>query len=158
MIEKLLYSCLLLIVAVFPIMDCINQCSKKITVLQSVSHLPVIDGELASGEWDKAKKIQNFTFPWRNNKQSFTEFFVSVDSTNFNFAFLVEDRSLVWEPYKNEMDVSLGDRVEIFFAKDKDLNEYFCLEINPVGKVLDYKATYYRKFDVKWSFSELYVM
>src|SRR5690606_25365312 len=53
--------------------------------------------------------------------------------------------------------VAKGDRVEIFFSTDLDLESYYCLEIRPDGKVLDYKASYYRNFDETWDFEGLQV-
>jgi len=49
------------------------------------------------------------------------------------------------------MSVLNSDRVEIFFRSDAKMSPYFCLEMDPVSRVLDYKAEFYRKFDYKWS-------
>ena len=35
------------------------------------------------------------------------------------------------------------------------MSVYYCMEIDPNGHTLDYKAGYYRKFDYGWSFSTL---
>jgi hypothetical protein len=40
--------------------------------------------------------------------------------------------------------------VEIFIAKDETLADYWCIEIDPLGRVHDYHAQYYRKFDSGW--------
>jgi len=40
--------------------------------------------------------------------------------------------------------------VEIFFRVNSSLNPYYCLEMDPLGRILDYKAVYYRQFDYEW--------
>ena len=44
-----------------------------------------------------------------------------------------------------------GDRVEIFFSCDPDMSCYYGLEIDPQGKVMDYKNAFYRQFDFSWT-------
>jgi len=52
---------------------------------------------------------------------------------------------------KNEKrEVVHGDRVEMFLAADDQLNTYYCLEIDPLGRVFDYAASFYRKFNESW--------
>ena len=53
------------------------------------------------------------------------------------------------------MSVDLSDRVELFFAVNSSLDEYYCLEIDPDGNVLDYKGSFPRKFDRTWSIENL---
>ena len=48
------------------------------------------------------------------------------------------------------MEVVDSDRVEIFFRRDEQLDPYYCLELDPLSRVLDYKAGYYRQFDFEW--------
>ena len=43
---------------------------------------------------------------------------------------------------------------EIFFRIDEKLNPYYCLEIDPLGRVLDYRGNFHRKFDRDWSWPE----
>jgi hypothetical protein len=53
--------------------------------------------------------------------------------------------------------VARGDRVEVFFAKDPDLEDYYCIEMAPNGKILDYTAFYYRQFNNSWDFPKITV-
>ena len=53
------------------------------------------------------------------------------------------------------MSVAKGDRVELFFSPTSDLSLYYCMEINPYGHTLDYKAEFYRNFDSIWDFTNL---
>jgi hypothetical protein len=48
------------------------------------------------------------------------------------------------------MEVVDSDRVEIFFKSDDRLDPYYCLEMDPLGRVLDYRASFYRKFEYNW--------
>lgn len=52
--------------------------------------------------------------------------------------------------FDTEATVDGEDRVEIFLAADDKLKEYFCLEIDPLGRLHDYAASCYRNFDSSW--------
>jgi hypothetical protein len=66
--------------------------------------------------------------------------------------FKVRDNDIRFLAQKNDKaEVIAGDRVEIFFRKDSRLESYYCVEIDPLGRIYDYRAAYYRKFDVDWS-------
>ena len=41
-----------------------------------------------------------------------------------------------------------------FMSKDPEMKTY-CAEIDPKGKVMDYEAHNYRKFDFNWNFKDL---
>ena len=41
------------------------------------------------------------------------------------------------------VNVVCEDRVELLFALDEELAEYFCLEIDPLRRVLDYRDSHY---------------
>lgn len=46
--------------------------------------------------------------------------------------------------------VERGDRVELFLARDRELEEYYAIEIDPRGRVLDYRGRFYRRFEKGW--------
>ncbi|MHC4571303.1 MAG: carbohydrate-binding family 9-like protein [Planctomycetota bacterium] len=74
------------------------------------------------------------------------------DDEFFYFSFRVHDEDVVVEKkFDAESVVDREDRVEIFFARGDKLKEYFCLEVDPLGRIHDYAASYYRKFDSSWS-------
>lgn len=52
--------------------------------------------------------------------------------------------------FSGERDVESEDRVELFFSKDPDMRDYYCFEMDAMGRVLSYKAHYYRDFDFSW--------
>lgn len=74
----------------------------------------------------------------------------------FYFRFDTEDQSITEKTGDdNENAVAGGDRVELFLSGTADLASYYCIEISPRGKVLDYHAKYYRLFDDKWDLDGL---
>ncbi len=101
--------------------------------------------------WIDAEVITSFYLPWNKNDPQPTEFKALYDDYNVYFAFQVIDSSLVVQKnISNELDIALQDRVEVYLSASEQLNEYYCLEIDPLGRVLDYRARFYRKFNDKW--------
>ena len=96
-----------------------------------------------------------FFAPW-DGLASPTRFTCHSTAEKFFFNFEVVDSTLtIREPFSGERDVEPEDRVEVFFSPDLKLKEYYCAEIDCLGRVLDYKAAFYRKFDFDWDFSSL---
>ena len=118
-----------------------------------------LDGLADEPAWKKANLETGLTFPWEDRPAPRTEFRALFDDWALYFAFAVEDDDLVLvEDYEGEEDVVREDRVELFFALDDELNNYYCIEIDPLGRVLDYRASHYRQFDFSWTFPGLDVM
>ena len=69
----------------------------------------------------------------------------------------LEIRMIVIDDGDGEQAVARGDRVELFFTSDPELRDYICFEIDPSGRVVDYRAAYYREFDRDWHLPELVV-
>lgn len=112
----------------------------------------VIDGDLS--DWKNHNdffEIHQFISPWGNPNFGNTVFRSFYDQEWFYFCFDIEDKNVVEAPFQKESDVARGDRGEIFITADPDLKEYYCFEISPSAKVLDYIAHYYRKFDYNWN-------
>jgi len=111
-----------------------------------------LDGRLSDPAWLEANVERHFAFPWESRPAPATEFRALLDERAFYFAFRVDDDDVVLvDEYGGKEDVMREDRVELFFSLDESLREYFCLEIDPLGRVLDYRASYYREFDFSWS-------
>lgn len=118
----------------------------------------LLDGDLQ--DWQNLSpdfEVRDFQSPWDAAATGSTTFKALRDSTWFYFSFDVEDSLIVSVPFEKEIDVADGDRVEIFLSGDTSLRNYYCLEISPQGKVLDYQSTYYRKFDNSWNMDGLQV-
>ncbi len=114
--------------------------------------LPIhVDGHLTEPAWKQAPVLDAFAFPWSDAAAPSTKFLAIADDARLYFAFDVKDADLVVEDaFPNESVVDREDRVELFFAADPGLKRYFCLEIDPLGRVHDYAASSYRKFDSGW--------
>lgn len=107
--------------------------------------------------WDSCQAIAFLHAPWEGERRDKTTFSAFYNETSFIFRFRVEDSSIAVVDSEAESDVALGDRVELFFAQDTSLNEYYCLEMSPNGRILDYRASFYRKFDDKWNLDGLQI-
>jgi hypothetical protein len=107
--------------------------------------------------WDRCEEIKPLHEPWQQRKKGSTRFRAGYDEAYFYFRFLVTDSLLVSVDGNAEIAVAGGDRVEMFFAADSTLKEYYCLEISPQGRVLDYRAAHYRQFDDAWDLEGLEV-
>ena len=116
-----------------------------------------VDGVLDEAAWGEAVSETGFTFPWQEREAPATEFRALADDAYFYFAFRVEDADIVIDDGDDEQAVARGDRVELFFTADPELRDYICFEIDPSGRVLDYRAAYYREFDRDWHLPELVV-
>ena len=120
-----------------------------------------VDGRLDEPAWADAELETDFTFPWQEREAPQTEFRALIDATHLYFAFRVEDSDIVIvidiDDGDDEEAVARGDRVELFFAPDASLDDYVCFEIDPTGRVLDYRAAYYREFDFEWDLPGLVV-
>ena len=111
-----------------------------------------VDGRLIEPAWGTAERQTDFRYPWSSHMAPATEFRALADDERLYFAFEVSDRDVVVvEDFASESSVDQEDRVEVFFARDAALNHYFCLEIDPLGRVHDYAASYHRKFDSDWN-------
>jgi len=113
----------------------------------------VVDGKLK--DWNGTYYVSGLTNPWGNNDIDKTIFNYHISDKYFKFYFKTEDTTFTVETYVDEMSVAAGDRVELFFSPQKDIDEYYCFEISPKGGVLDYKAKHYREFDNDWDFKSL---
>jgi hypothetical protein len=110
-----------------------------------------IDGIINESSWEKAASEKDFIFSWEQRQAPPTVFRAFCDDEFFYFCFQVHDEDPVFEEkFESESVVDVEDRVEIFFTCDAELKEYYCLEVDPLGRVHDYAACYYRKFDSTW--------
>ncbi len=113
----------------------------------------IIDANLQ--DWDKNNYIYGLTNPWGSQSKDNTHFDYKITNDHFYFYFKTTDNTPTTSPYAKELSVEEGDRVELFFSSEKDLSKYYCVEINPEGYVLDYRAKFYRRFNDKWDLKSL---
>lgn len=125
---------------------------RNYTVNKIKNGLITIDGKLTESAWLQADSITLFINPWNNKDQPSTSFFMVKDSIYLYFYFLVEDTDIILkENFHKERDVEKEDRVELFFTNSKEMNCYYCFEIDPRGRILSYKARFYRQFHFEWN-------
>lgn len=102
-----------------------------------------------------ASGLSDFSYPWREIECPEMTFKAYYDDEKIYFQFKVNCKSpKVFVKNNNKIEVVNSERVEIFFRKNNNMKPYYCLEIDPTGRVLDYKANFYREFDRSWKWPE----
>ena len=102
--------------------------------------------------WNHACAVSDFCYPWEEEKPHPTKFRALHNREWLYCLFEVTDPDVnIHQDTNNKTEVASSSRAEIFFKIDDKLNPYYCLEIDPLGRVLDYRGTYHRNFDLKWS-------
>jgi len=114
-----------------------------------------VDGILEKKEWASTDSIEGFSAPWSPVGNDHTVFKCFYSDRYFCFCFIVTDNTITTYDFKEELTVAKEDRVELFFSALSDLSQYYCIEIDPLGHVLDYSASYYRKFNYSWDFDQI---
>lgn len=130
--------------------------------------------------WENIPAIEGgFHFPWEKKTAPKTVFRAFHDNDNLYFNFVVKDDDVVVaQPWQGESDVDNEDRVELYFAPSaidqpaytakqdpKSLGKnpwltmklpyYYAAEIDPKGRVHDYRGVYYRNLDSDWQLKGL---
>ncbi len=96
--------------------------------------------------------IDGLHAPWDGLEDS-TLFRCFSDGESFYFFYEVHDPTPTYaERFDGEATVENEDRVEIFFSPGRSMDDYYCAEIDPLGRVLDYSGHYYRDIDYGWNF------
>jgi hypothetical protein len=113
--------------------------------------LVTVDGKRDESVWEQADSITSFGNPWNKEVSSPTSLQMSKDNRNLYFIFQVSDNDIVSElNFSTERDVEKEDRVELFFSRDKAMNDYYCFEVDTKGRTLSYRASYHRQFNFEW--------
>jgi hypothetical protein len=116
-----------------------------------------IDGDLSDSVWQQASALRDISFPWSERPAPTTIFRAAADTERLYFAFeAIDDDVVVEKNFSAESVLDREDRVESFRPRPRP-ERYFCLEIDPVGRVHDYAASHYRKFDNSWACAGLQV-
>ncbi|HKK75355.1 MAG TPA: sugar-binding protein [Saprospiraceae bacterium] len=101
--------------------------------------------------WEPAYLLTDFSYPWRAEVPPKTEFRALHNDTYLYFRFEVWDDQLIAAEHEQvKQAVVESDRVELFFRKDKQMNPYYCLEMDWKGRLLDNQAQYHRIMDYQW--------
>ncbi len=141
----------LLIIAGLLVINSCNVKKEKVYFAKKQAGIDVNTGP----DWSAAQKLTDFSYPWREETPAATAFQAVWDEHNFWFRFEVEDDNiLVFRDQDLKEEVVYSDRVEIFFKKDDEMTPYFCLEMDPLSRVLDYDAHFYRKVNFGWKWPD----
>lgn len=101
--------------------------------------------------WKNASILSDFSYPWEVDTALPTKFRALHSEHWLYCLFEVTDPAVnIRTETNNKYEVASSSRAEIFFKIDDELDPYYCLEIDPLGRVLDYQAQSYRKFDQTW--------
>ena len=93
--------------------------------------------------------------PW-DGLDDETEFTCYVKDGRLCFSFVIVDSTMtVSEDFPKERTVDDEDRGEVFFSCDSLMSSYWCAEIDPKGRPMDYAAHFGQPFDYEWNFSTL---
>lgn len=110
-----------------------------------------VDGRADEPAWSQAAVETQFLFPWKAVPAPATEFRALCDATSLYFTFRVLDADIVvLDRLRDEEDAVFEDRAELYFSRDENLKEYYCIEIDSRGRAFDYRGAFYRQLDPKW--------
>ncbi len=102
--------------------------------------------------WKTANVLSDFTYPWETEPPPSTRFKALHNGEWLYCLFdVMDDNIIIYVDKNHKSDVESSCRAEIFFKRDDRLSPYYCLEIDPLGRVLDYEGEFYRKFNTSWS-------
>lgn len=101
--------------------------------------------------WNQANSLTDFDSPWDEEKIKPIEFKALYDTKTLYFCFTVQDAEIHVDTTDNTFkSINDSDRVELFFRSNKLMNPYYCLEIDPLSRIMDFKASPNKEFDFDW--------
>lgn len=111
----------------------------------------VVNGKADHPLWEKAIVLNDFISPWHIEDIEDIEFRALYDCENLYVSYRVNDASLhIDSTDDSKKSVDNSDRVELFLRSDERLDPYYCLEIDPLGRVQDFMSRPNRQFDYTW--------
>lgn len=103
--------------------------------------------------WNCAKVLTDFSSPWDAKLIEPTVFKALWSKDHLYCLFVVEDSNAHVNNTENDTikSINSSDRVELFFKANKELNPYYCLEIDPSPRIMDFMARPNRQFNFDWN-------
>lgn len=108
-----------------------------------------LDGYGNSPLWGQAHLLSHFIYPWNEGTPSPTQFKALWDDDYLYFLYRVSD-SAISRKASIDRPVVDSDRVEIFFKINGELNPYYSLEMDALGRVLSTENKFYRNINMDW--------
>lgn len=125
---------------------------KSYNVVRIEKNKLILTGKGDNPCWDNAEALTHFISAWDKDPIKKIEFKSLCDSEKIFFCFKVYDGNVHINTKDNSVEsIGNSDRVELFFRTNKDLNPYYCLEIDPTPRILDFMALPNKNFDFKWN-------
>ena len=112
-------------------------------------HQQLIDGKGTASLWTFANLLTQFSYPWNDGLPPTTQFRALRDSTFLYFIYHAMDAGISQKATLSRPVID-ADRVEIFFKRADDMNPYYSLEMDALGRVLSTKNRFYRNIDMNW--------
>lgn len=99
--------------------------------------------------------IDGLHAPW-DGLDDVTRFRCHADDERFYFHYEILDSTMTMiDDYQGERTIDWEDRAEIFFSTTADMKNYFCAEIDPMGRRMDYSSSYGQPLDYDWNFKTM---
>lgn len=115
----------------------------------------ILTGRGSDKQWEQANVLSDFTSPWDSEEIKKIEFRALWNQEKIFFCFQVADSKVYIDPSEDQLDsINNSDRVELFFRKDERLDPYYCLEIDPMARVMDFKARPNKEFAFNWNWPQ----
>lgn len=112
----------------------------------------IITGKANDEFWNQANKLIDFNSPWDTKEVKRIFFRALWDTENLFFCFKVEDSEVHIHQSDDTNDgINNSDRVELFFRSDDSMNPYYCLEIDPTPRIMDFIAKPGSNFNFNWN-------
>ncbi|MFD2938849.1 sugar-binding protein [Flavobacterium notoginsengisoli] len=124
----------------------VNQIEKNILQINGLGNNPI---------WNNATVLTDFVSPWDSMTPDKIELRALWDLDHIFFLYKVYDGNIHIDKTDDSVEsIAKSDRVEIFFRKDDLLNPYYCLEIDPEPRIMDFIAYPNWQFDYDWKWPE----
>lgn len=149
--------CICILIISCAVISCRNVDKSKTYFVNYVNEID-IDNLLSDETWSEANMISDFCMPWDTAPAQETLLRALFDDEYIYIKFNTLESDLVLlDSVSAELDLAEEDRVEVYFSYSEALDEYYCFEVDPYGRVLDYMAKFYRKFDEEWDLDQIIV-
>ncbi len=111
-----------------------------------------VNGKGNNLAWNEADVLTDFVSAWDSKTHSLIEFRALWDSKKLFFCFKVFDSEINIDKKDDSLEsINNSDRVELFFRTNDTLTPYYCIEIDPTSRILDFKAYPKKNFKFDWS-------
>lgn len=115
------------------------------------NHVLEISGDGSNKLWENAYVLSDFISHWEEGFNSKTEFRALWNDTHFYFLYKVFDSKIHIDKTNDSIEsINESDRVEFFFRVDESMTPYYCLEIDPTPRIMNFKALPNKIFDFNW--------